>query len=56
MLRSALSTSKRERRQEICGGDGGGNVTRTRDRGIQTFGFTLGRLNDALQGLRALRR
>ena len=23
----ALSTSKRERRQEICGGDGGGNVT-----------------------------
>lgn len=27
-----------------------------RDRGIQTFGFTLGRLNDALQGLRALRR
>lgn len=24
---SVLSTSKRERRQEICGGDGGGNVT-----------------------------
>ena len=24
--------------------------------GIQTFGFALGRLNDALQGLRALRR
>lgn len=27
VMRSVLSTSKRERRQEICGGDGGGNVT-----------------------------
>lgn len=58
-MRSVLSTSKRERRQEICGGDGGGNVTPRLHgprQGIQTFGFTLGRLNDALQGLRALRR
>lgn len=40
MLRSALSTSKRERRQEICGGDGGGNVT-PRLHGRETGGFKL---------------